>query len=121
MDPETKAIHIRLEAWGNETRDGLQPYPSTTVLGRVIEQGIDGALQAGKAHETISEAASEIDGCVAKCCQIDQRVLRFYYQRWLSCYELAKIMKMRERQAQNVLRRARWRVAAHLAAIRICT
>jgi hypothetical protein len=40
-----------------------------------------------------------------------------YYQQWLSRYDLAKNMGMRERQAQNVLRRARWRVAARLDAM----
>lgn len=115
MDPETKAIHIRLEQWGLETRDSLNGYPSITLLGRLIEQGPMGAGQQGKPPVDLSEAAAHVDACVGKLCQIDQRVLKFYYQAQISRDVLAHKMRMRERQAQNVLRRARWRLAAHLS------
>lgn len=115
MDPETKAIHIRLEQWGAETRENLSGYPPITLLGRLIEQGPMGASQTGKPPVSLSEPAARIDCCVGKLCQIDQRVLKFYYQAQISRDVLARKMSMRERQAQNVLRRARWRVAAHLA------
>jgi len=115
MDPETKAIHIRLEQWGAETRERLSGFPETTLLGRLIEQGPMGAGQSGRPPVSLSGPAARIDTCVAKLCQIDQKALRTYYQRQLSREMLARELKMRERQAQNVLRRARWRVQAHLA------
>jgi|GEM_PF-1260625 len=115
MDPETKEAHLRLEEWGRETRDASNGYPSTTLLGRLIEQGPMGAGQSGKPPVSLSESASRADACVAKLCQIDQRVLRYYYQHWVGVEEVAKFMRMRVRQAQNVLRRARWRFMAHLA------
>jgi hypothetical protein len=115
MDPETKAIHIRLEQWGAETREAFGGYPPVTLLGRLITQGPMGAGQTGRPPVSLSEAAARVDSCVAKLCQIDQRALRMYYQGWMTVYELARNMSMRERQAQNVLRRARWRVSAHLA------
>jgi hypothetical protein len=115
MDPETKAIHIRLEQWGAETRENLSGYPRVTLLGRLIEQGPMGASQTGKPPVSLSEPAARVDTCVGKLCQIDQRALKFYYQAQISREVLARKMSMRERQAQNVLRRARWRVQAHLA------
>jgi hypothetical protein len=115
MDPETKAIHIRLEQWGLETRDSLNGYPAVTLLGRLIEQGPMGAGQQGRPPVTLSVAAAHVDVCVGKLCQIDQRALRYYYQAQISREILAKRLSMRVRQAQNVLRRARWRVQAHLA------
>lgn len=115
MDPETKAIHIRLERWGAETRERLSGYPAATLLGRLMEQGPMGAAQMGKPLVELSEPSARIDACVGKLCQIDQRALKFYYQQQISREVLARKMSMRERQAQNVLRRARWRVQAHLA------
>lgn len=117
MDPETKAIHLRLERWGEETRESISGYPPVTMLGRLIEQGPMGAAQTGKPPVALSDAAARVDACVAKLCQIDQRVLRHYYQGWMTVYELSRKMSMRERQAQNVLRRARWRLGAHLLAM----
>lgn len=117
MDPETKAVHIRLERWGSETRGGLNGYPSVTLLGRLIEQGPMGAGQQGRPPVELSESSAHVDSCVGKLCQIDQRALRYYYQRQIPREVLAKLMSMRVRQAQNVLRRARWRVQAHLAAM----
>lgn len=124
MDPETKAVHIRLEQWGAETRERGSGYPSITLLGRLMEQGPMGAGQEGRPPVALSEAAAHIDACVAKLCQIDQRALREYYQHQVGMYELSRKLSMRERQAQNVLRRARWRLAAHLSVIeadQVCT
>lgn len=115
MDPETKAVHIRLEQWGLETRDSLNGYPPVTLLGRLMEQGPMGAGQQGRPPVALSEAAAHVDACVGKLCQIDQQALRLYYHSQIPRELLAKRLHMRVRQAQNVLRRARWRVQAHLA------
>lgn len=115
MDAETKIIHIRLEQWGAETRERIAGWPEKTLLGRLIEQGPMGAGQEGRPPVVLSEPAAHVDVCVARCCQIDQRALRLYYQGWMAMSELAEKLRMRERQAQNVLRRARWRVGAHLS------
>jgi DNA-directed RNA polymerase specialized sigma24 family protein len=118
MAPEDKATHLILEQWGRETRSALNAYPPVTLLGRLIEQGANGASQAGRPPVSLSEDAARADACVAKLCQIDQRALRFYYQHQEPLEALARHLGMRVRQAQNVLRRARWRFAAHLA---VCT
>jgi hypothetical protein len=115
MDPETKAVHIRLEQWGAETREKHTGWPPVTMLGRLMKQGPMGASQTGNPPTALSPQAANVDGCVAKLCQIDQRAIKLYYQGWIAREALAKQLCMRERQAQNVLRRARWRIAAHLA------
>lgn len=115
MDPETKAVHIRLEQWGAETREDLHAFPPVTMLGRLIEQGPMGAGQTGKPPVALSDPAARVDACVAKLSGVDQRALRLYYQAWMGVEVLARELRMRERQAQNVLRRARWRLGAHLS------
>jgi len=121
MDGETRALHIRLEQWGRETRESLHGYPALTLLGRLIEQGANGAAQTGRPPVSLSESAARADSCVAKLCQTDQKALRLYYQQEMAMETLASRLSMRTRQAQNVLRRARWRFGAHLAVIEICT
>jgi hypothetical protein len=115
MDSESKVAHLRLEQWGRETRENLTGYPPATLLGRLIEQGVTGAAQAGRPPTALSDSAAKTDACVAKLCEIDRRVLRFYYQTEIPVETLARKMSMRLRQAQNVLRRARWRFMAHLS------
>lgn len=119
MDSETKAAHIRLEMWGLETRDQLNGYPTQTLLGRLITQGPMGAPQQGRPPVELSRASQIADACVARLCQIDQKCLRLYYGEQMSSETLAQRMggRMRVRQAQNVLRRARWRFMAHLAVV----
>lgn len=118
MDSETKAIHIRLEEWGIWARDkGIRGYPSESPMEKAVLYGKLGIPQESnfRAEPEIPDRVAHIDVCVARCCQIDQRALKAYYEYHISMYELARNMSMRERQAQNVLRRARWRVSAHLA------
>ena len=117
MDPETRAVHLRLERWGSETRTRLNGWPESTLLGRMVKQGPMGAPQQGCPPTDLSEPSARIDVCVAKLCQIDQRVLKTYYQHQLCREDLGRVMGMRERQAQRVLHRARWRCMAHLSVL----
>jgi hypothetical protein len=118
MDPETRAVHLRLERWGKVTRAGIDNgWPPSTMLGRMIDQGPMGAAQTGRPPTALSEDDQRTDAAVAKLCEIDRRAITMYYQRWISIEVLAKGLHMRVRQAQNVLRRARWRVGAHLDAM----
>jgi hypothetical protein len=118
MDPETRTIHIRLERWGKATRAGIENgWPPSTMLGRMIDQGPMGAAQTGRPPTSLSEEDQRTDAAVAKLCDIDRKALTCYYQGWMTVDMLAKRLSMRVRQAQNVLRRARWRVGAHLDAM----
>lgn len=116
MSSEDKATHLILEQWGAETRQRLTGWPEITLLGRLMKQGA-GASQAGRPPVSLSEEAARADTCVAKLCQIDQKTLVLYYHYLEPVEGIARRMSMRVRQAQNVLKRARWRFAAHLAVV----
>lgn len=118
MDPETKAVHLRLEAWAEWSKDAeVRPFPSITLLGRVIEQGISGAGQQGRPPVSMPDPIARVDAAVGRLGDIDKRAIMIYYRRWEPIEVMARRMKMRPRQFQNVLRRARWRLQGYLAAL----
>lgn len=115
MDPETKVVHARLEAWGAWAKESeLRAYPSATYLARWIEQGIDGAAQQGKPPIAMPDEIASVDAAVSRLGAIDKRAVQLYYIKWQPIENLARMMHMRSRQYQNVLRRARWRLAAYM-------
>lgn len=118
MDPETKMVHVRLEAWADWVRTELpREFPSITVLGRVIEQGALGAAQGTAAPINMPEAVAITEKAVLRLGQIDQKVIRAYYFNWAPVEMLARRVHMRRREFENVLRRARWRVSGYINAL----
>lgn len=118
MDPLTRGVHIRLEHWGQATRQAIENgWPQVTLLGRMIVQGPSGASQTGHPPVTLSEEDQHTDAAVAKLGEIDRRVITLYYHHWVTVDQVARQMRMRIRQTQNVLRRARWRVSGFLLAL----
>lgn len=114
MDPETKLVHARLEAWGSWAKDAeLRAWPAVSLLGRMVDQQT-GAAQSGKPPISMPDEIAATDAAVCRLCDIDKRAVHLYYVRWQPIEVLAKRMRMRSRQFQNVLRRARWRLAIHL-------
>lgn len=117
MDGETKIVHERLEAWGRWARDSeVRAWPKTTLLGRVIEQGPMGASQQGKPPINIPDQVAVVDAAVCRLGAIDRGVIQTYYLRWEPIEVMARRHKMRVRQFQNVLRRARWRILGFIEA-----
>lgn len=115
MDPDTRRVHLRLEKWGSATRDSaLVSWPKVTMLGRLIEQGPMGAGQAGRPPVSLSEEDAATDVAVSRLGDIDRQAIKEYYQGWMTIDILAKTMRIRVRQAQNILRRARWRLSGML-------
>lgn len=118
MDPETRTIHLKLEAWGAWAKDTeIRAYPAVSYLGRWIEQGIDGAVQQGKPPISMPDEIALVDAAVSRLGNIDKRAVQLYYIKWQPIDTLAKLMRMRPRQYQNVLRRARWRLAAYMGVL----
>lgn len=118
MDPETKAVHLRLEAWGAWARDsGIRAWPQTTVLGRVIEEGPHGALSTGRPPTDMSDEVAHVDAAVAHLGEVDRRVIRKYYLEWAPPEAMAATLRMRLASFRAVLKRARWRIGGFLAAI----
>jgi len=118
MDPETRATHARLEAWGKWARDsGIQAWPKRTMLGRMIEEGPSGASQQGKPPIAMPRDVADVDAAVGHLGAIDKQVIQTYYLRWEPKEVMARRNSMRVRQFDNVLRRARWRITGYLAAL----
>jgi hypothetical protein len=117
MDTDTRMVHERLEQWGRWAKDSeARAWPESTMLARVIEQGANGASQQGKPPVQIPEAVAIVDSAVSRLGAIDRGVIQTYYLRWEPIEVMANRHKMRVRQFQNVLRRARWRILGYIDA-----
>jgi hypothetical protein len=118
MDPETKAVHARLESWGRWAKEkGVSGWPERTLLGRLIDgEELVGAAQS-KPPIAMPDDVAVTDRAVAHLGVIDRRVIETYYLQWEPVEVMARRNSMRVRQFQNVLRRARWRISGFLGAI----
>jgi hypothetical protein len=87
--------------------------PASTLLGRMIDQQA-GAGQQGRPPIAMPDGIAEVDAAVCRLNVIDGRAVKLYYIKWASVEVHARAMHMRPRQFQNVLRRARWRLALML-------
>lgn len=117
MDPETKRVHSRLEEWGRWAKDSeAHAWPRVTYLGRWIEQGIDGAAQQGKPPIAMPQPVAVVDAAVCRLGDIDRAIISAYYLKWEPIEAMARRHRMRVRQFQNVLRRARWRILGFIEA-----
>lgn len=114
MDPETKIVHGRLEAWGAWAKDAeLRAWPVRTLLGRMIDHQAIGAAQS-RPPISMPDEVAKTDAAVCRLNPIDKKAVQLYYLKWQPIEGHARAMHMRVRQYQNVLRRARWRLALYL-------
>jgi hypothetical protein len=115
MDPETRIVHARLEAWGAWAKDAeIRAWPASTLLGRMIDQQAVGAAQSGRPPISMPDEIAKTDGAVCRLNAVDKKAIQLYYLKWQPIEGHARAMHMRVRQFQNVLRRARWRLALYL-------
>jgi DNA-directed RNA polymerase specialized sigma24 family protein len=115
MDPETKIVHGMLEAWGAWAKDSeIRAYPAATYLHRWAKEGIHGASQEGRPPVSMPDEIAAVDAAVCRLNATDKKAVQIYYIKWQSAEVSARAMHMRVRQYQNVLRRARWRLALFL-------
>lgn len=114
MDAETKVVHARLEAWANFVREPLNGWPRRTQLGRLIDGEIVRSLD--RQPVSMPDEIAITDRAVAHLREIDRRVVETYYLTWAPVEIMARRLKMRSRQFENVLKRARWRLGGYLAA-----
>lgn len=122
MDPESKLIHAQLEEWARWARDtGIMGYPKQSLTEKAAQYGRLGIPQESnyRAEPLMPEHVARMDAVVASLCQTDQQAIKGYYCRWevadAGLEALARRLSMRVRQLQNVLRRARWRIAIKMA------
>lgn len=118
MDPETRIVHSRLEAWGAWAKDSeLRAWPAATLLGRIIDHQPTGAAQSGRPPVAMPDDIAAVDAAVCRLCAIDRQAVQRYYIKWGPIESHARAMHMRPRQYQNVLRRARWRLGLFLGVL----
>lgn len=122
MDPETKAIHLRLEAWARWSKSSpeLREYPEVSMMGKMEEYGPEAMASfmsnGVRVPASMPEAIEVIERAVTKLGEIDRKVIDAYYLRWAPVAALAVKCRMREREFLNVLRRARFRVRCYVEA-----
>lgn len=122
MDPDTKLVHARLEEWAKWAKDmGIAGYPHQSVTEKAAKYGKLGIPQEPlhKPEPMMPDHVARVDVAVCRLGDIDRKAIRLYYLSWDVAENLARRMdrSMRWRQYLNVVRRARWRVAAYLDAI----
>lgn len=117
MDPETKIVHVRLEAWGRWARDiETRAWPERSVLGRLIEEG-PGAGQAGRPAGYVHPDIAAVESAVVRLPPKEREVVREYYTRWAPPEVVARRVRMGRREFGRVLYRARVRVSGYLTAL----
>lgn len=115
MDPDTKAVHLRLEAWGVWAHSHeVQAWPEMSVIGRMMKYGTLEAAHHTRAPISMPDEIAAVDAAVARLGDIDKRAIIAYYTHWEAVEATAKRTGMRVRQLYNVLRRARWRLSGML-------
>lgn len=108
MDPSTVPGHMMLERWARESRENETGWASTTLLGRVMEQG-PGASQSGAPPTSMSEDSLRIDAFVCRLRRYARlhEFVHGYYIRRQSAEVIAKAARCTARFVREGLRRAR--------------
>lgn len=120
MDPDTKEVHARLEEWARWAKDlGVAGYPRQSLTEKAAKYGKLGIPQESlhKPEPMMPDRVAVVDAAISKLGEIDRGVVRLYYLKWEPTMVMARRMKMRARQFENVLRRARWRIMGYLDAV----
>lgn len=74
-----------------------------------------GASQSRETEPEMPDAVALVDRAVASLGEIDRKVVKAYYLRWAPREVSAAACRMRVRQFDAVLNRARWRISGMLA------
>lgn len=79
MDADIVYADCRLDAWASWVKGGMASWPSLTLLGRIIEQGANGAAQTGRSVEGMPDDILLTDRAVARLDLILRRTVKIYY------------------------------------------
>ncbi len=111
MDPETRVIHRRLEAWARWSRDAeARGFSAGTAISRMMEMGINGAGAECPPVE-MPEAIAEIDEAVSALPKPELKAIRRYYLRWEPTEVSAAALRIEVRELQRLLQLARKRIS----------
>lgn len=119
MDPDTKWVHIRLEAWVPWAKGrGIAGYPRQSLTEKAALYGKLGIPQESvhRPEPQIPDREARTDAAICRLGDIDRKVIRTYYLDWAPVEVMARKCGMRVPQFRNVLKRARWRLWGFLQA-----
>ena len=118
MDSETRLVHTRLEQWGRWTKTSQQrAWPTVTLLGRIIDQGVSGAAQGGKEPLLMPAHIEAVEIAILRLPARDREVVTAYYTLWEPPEVVARKVRMSRRQLKDALHRSRLRVGCYIDAI----
>lgn len=117
MNEQTRIGHAYLTRWAQAVKkDNPQPWPSITLLGRVIEEGPHGAPSGMRPVGTLSEDMAAVDALVAQM-RGDVRVaVLAYYGKWDTVENVANGLNWSQEHLSRALRIAREAIAIGVAA-----
>lgn len=113
MKADSEFAKSCLDAWASWVRQRIGAWPSQTLLGRIIEQGVSGAAQCG-AVESFPEHIARTDRAVARLDAQLQRVIKVHYLTYAPCDTKAARCGVSVATFYRQVRRAQRAVAEHL-------
>lgn len=90
MDADIAYADCALDAWASWVKGGMAAWPAATLLGRIIEQGANGAAQSGRTIDTMPDAILATDRAVAHLDPLLKSTLKVYYLVYLDSDMKAK-------------------------------
>ena len=115
MAEALKPADAALDVWGRWSRGdvGSVGWPARTVLGRVMEEGANGAAQTGKTFVGIAmpESVAFVEGVVSSMEPEEQTVLRVHYVD--TCHlidDIGAANAERGRRCKKAMRRDRFSI-----------
>ena len=123
LSKDLVVVDERLMVWGKWARndDYGVGWPALTILGRVIEQGADGATQQGRPPISIPEPIAEVDAAVGRL-NSDRRAVVFvryvHFPSLAAEHQRSKIRMSKYRWDRN-LKGAREQVKAYFDEIEL--
>jgi len=115
MAPEIKAVHYRLIAWGKWAHERMEPWPERTWLGKLVDG--ETVRTHNRPPVSMPDDIAVVDAAVGRLGAIDRKAIEAcYHYRDDPVEAMARRAKMRVRQFQNVLKRARWRICGYIDA-----
>jgi hypothetical protein len=101
----------RLDTWAEWARDHVvKPWPSMTLLGRMIKQGPRGAAQQGRPPVTMPDEVAAVDKAVTQLSDLMRGVILAHYLTHAPSEVKAKSLHMSRAHFWRLLGRARRKV-----------
>ena len=115
MDADVAYADCRLDAWASWVKGGMASWPSLTLLGRIIEQGANGAAQVGSSVLGMPDEVLVTDKAVARLDGILRPVVFVYYLTYADSAEKAKRLGVSRATFWRRVERAQKQVGRYLA------